>query len=103
MPGTVPFPVLSWIQYRVSVRHWLYSTVRISLTVRNRGFVSSLRGNALAQRIVAADIALGLDASSTFYTPDNCKYLYCPNCSLYYTDIQSTRRIPQWNADAKDI
>ncbi|KAG6864821.1 hypothetical protein C0991_006942, partial [Blastosporella zonata] len=35
------------------------------------GFVSTVRANPLAQKIVAADIKLGLNASFTFYTGDN--------------------------------
>ncbi|KAF9450034.1 hypothetical protein P691DRAFT_666237 [Macrolepiota fuliginosa MF-IS2] len=39
------------------------------------GFVSTNRANPLAQKIVAADIALGLDDSLTFYTADNWAFL----------------------------
>lgn len=39
------------------------------------GFVSTVRANPLAQKIVAADIALGLDSSLTFYTGDNYAFL----------------------------
>ncbi|KAF9011868.1 hypothetical protein BDQ17DRAFT_793629 [Cyathus striatus] len=39
------------------------------------GFQSTNRANPLAQKIVAADIALGLDASISFYTPDNWAFL----------------------------
>ncbi|KAF9034688.1 hypothetical protein BDZ89DRAFT_505666 [Hymenopellis radicata] len=39
------------------------------------GFVSTARGNPLAQKIVASDIALGLDADFSFYTPDNYAFL----------------------------
>ena len=38
------------------------------------GFQSTLRANTLAQKIVASDIALGLNASFSFYTPDNCEF-----------------------------
>jgi hypothetical protein len=37
------------------------------------GFVSTNRANPLAQKIVAADIALGLNDQLTFYTADNCE------------------------------
>jgi hypothetical protein len=37
------------------------------------GFVSTTRGNELAQKIVTSDIKLGLDAYYSFYTPDNCE------------------------------
>lgn len=40
--------------------------------IGNPGFVSTNRASPLAQKIVAADIALGLDGSLTFYTADNC-------------------------------
>ncbi|EEB97028.1 hypothetical protein MPER_03737, partial [Moniliophthora perniciosa FA553] len=36
------------------------------------GFESTSRGNELAQKIVSANIALGLDQTLTFYAPDNC-------------------------------
>ncbi|KAF5384319.1 hypothetical protein D9615_003317 [Tricholomella constricta] len=39
------------------------------------GFVSSVRANPLAQKIVAADIALGVDSSLSFYTGDNHAFL----------------------------
>ena len=38
------------------------------------GFQSTNRANPLAQKILAADIAQGLNDSLTFYTPDNCAY-----------------------------
>ena len=37
-----------------------------------RGFQSTNRANPLAQKILAADIALGLNDTLTFYTADNC-------------------------------
>ncbi|GLB39840.1 hypothetical protein LshimejAT787_0703500 [Lyophyllum shimeji] len=39
------------------------------------GFVSTVRANPLAQKIIAADIALGLDSSLTFYSGDNYAFL----------------------------
>ncbi|KAG7095916.1 hypothetical protein E1B28_006600 [Marasmius oreades] len=39
------------------------------------GFVSSLRGNTLAQKIIAADIKLGIDAFEGFYPADNWAFL----------------------------
>lgn len=33
-----------------------------------------MRANPLAQKILASDIALGLNDSFSFYTPDNCAY-----------------------------
>ncbi|KIY70218.1 hypothetical protein CYLTODRAFT_488261, partial [Cylindrobasidium torrendii FP15055 ss-10] len=39
------------------------------------GFESTSRGNELAQKILAADIALGLNSSFTFYTADNYAFL----------------------------
>ncbi|PFH53432.1 hypothetical protein AMATHDRAFT_1097 [Amanita thiersii Skay4041] len=39
------------------------------------GFVSSVRANPLAQKIVAADIKLGLNANLAFYTADNWAFL----------------------------
>jgi len=40
-----------------------------------RGFVSTIRANPLAQKIIKADIAFGLNATHTFYTADNCMQL----------------------------
>ena len=34
-----------------------------------------MRANPLAQKIVASDIALGLDDNFSFYTPDNCAFI----------------------------
>lgn len=48
------------------------------ITGSGRGFVSTTRANSLAQKIVAADIALGLDSSFSFYTGDNCQYIFAP-------------------------
>ncbi|KAG6915617.1 hypothetical protein DXG01_010693 [Tephrocybe rancida] len=39
------------------------------------GFISSVRANPLAQKIVAADIALGLTSFTSFYTGDNYAFL----------------------------
>ncbi|KAJ8083189.1 hypothetical protein PM082_009058 [Marasmius tenuissimus] len=39
------------------------------------GFVSTTRGNELAKKIVAADIALGNNATLTFYSGDNWAFL----------------------------
>ena len=39
------------------------------------GFQSTNRANPLAQKILAADIAQGLNDSLTFYTPDNWAFL----------------------------
>ncbi|ESK91666.1 peptidase s41 family protein [Moniliophthora roreri MCA 2997] len=39
------------------------------------GFESTSRGNELAQEIVSANIALGLDQTLTFYAPDNWAFL----------------------------
>ncbi|KAI0752695.1 hypothetical protein C8Q80DRAFT_469989 [Daedaleopsis nitida] len=41
----------------------------------NPGFQSTNRANPLAQKIVASDIALGLTADLSFYTPDNYAFL----------------------------
>lgn len=40
------------------------------------GFVTTNRANPLAQKIVANDIALGVDANLVFYTADNCEFLH---------------------------
>lgn len=37
------------------------------------GFQSTSRANPLAQKILAADIALGNNNQITFYSPDNCE------------------------------
>ena len=39
------------------------------------GYESTMRAPPLAQKIVASDIALGLNSSFAFYAPDNCA---CP-------------------------
>ncbi|KAK0460733.1 uncharacterized protein EV420DRAFT_1641267 [Desarmillaria tabescens] len=39
------------------------------------GFVSTTRGNILAQKVLASDIALGNDDTITFYTADNWAFL----------------------------
>ncbi|KAF9261734.1 hypothetical protein L218DRAFT_980860 [Marasmius fiardii PR-910] len=39
------------------------------------GFVSTTRGNALAQKIIASDIKLGVDVSISFYSGDNWAFL----------------------------
>lgn len=39
----------------------------------SRGFQSTQRGNALAQKIVAAHVAMGANDIGTFYSPDNCE------------------------------
>ncbi|KAF9256020.1 hypothetical protein L218DRAFT_882730 [Marasmius fiardii PR-910] len=39
------------------------------------GFVSSTRGNVLAQKIIAGDIKLGVDATLAFYSADNWAFL----------------------------
>jgi len=52
------------------------------------GFVSTARANPLAQKIVAADIALGLDSSLTFYSGDNYAFLngtFIPKSYNYIT------------------
>ncbi|EKM57181.1 uncharacterized protein PHACADRAFT_160711 [Phanerochaete carnosa HHB-10118-sp] len=41
----------------------------------NPGFQSTNRGNTLAKKIVASDIALGLNDNLSFYTPDNWAFL----------------------------
>ncbi|KAI0686326.1 hypothetical protein BC835DRAFT_1408615 [Cytidiella melzeri] len=43
--------------------------------IGNPGFQSINRANTLAQKIVASDIAQGLDDSFSFYTPDNWAFL----------------------------
>ena len=50
-----------------------------------RGFQSTNRANPLAQKIVASDIALGLNDNFAFYTADNCRsgsHAYRCRCSL---------------------
>jgi len=37
------------------------------------GFQSTYRGNTLVQKILAADIAQGLNKSTSIYTADNCE------------------------------
>ncbi|KAG6860617.1 hypothetical protein C0995_009371 [Termitomyces sp. Mi166 len=51
------------------------------------GFVSSVRANTLAQRIVAADIKLGLTDALTFYTGDNYAFLNGTHMSANFNYI----------------
>ena len=41
-------------------------------SIGNPGFQSTNRANPLAKKILASDIALGLNDQFTFYTADNC-------------------------------
>jgi len=43
--------------------------------MHRRGFITSTRANPLAQKIVSANIELGLNATQTNYAPDNCALL----------------------------
>lgn len=53
------------------------------------GFQSTNRANPLAQKILAADIAQGLNDTLTFYTPDNCMFFIWPIRShfLYHFSV----------------
>ncbi|KAH9927956.1 uncharacterized protein BXZ73DRAFT_78411 [Epithele typhae] len=42
---------------------------------QNPGYQSTMRASPLAQKILASDIALGLNGSFSFYTPDNWAFL----------------------------
>jgi hypothetical protein len=53
----------------VSGVHFFFSC----LTNCNRGFQTTSRANPLAQKIVKAEIAQGLNSSITDYSPDNCE------------------------------
>lgn len=57
----------------------------IDLTFLSSGFQSTNRANPLAQKIVAADIALGLDDTFTFYSADNCN-IYLPDDTFKLSD-----------------
>jgi hypothetical protein len=46
------------------------------LTNCHRGFQTTSRANPLAQKILKAEIAQGLNRSVTRYSADNCKILY---------------------------
>jgi|SRR6266851_2670511 len=46
------------------------------LTGCHRGFQTTSRANPLAQKILKAEIAQGLNSSVTRYTGDNCKIFY---------------------------
>jgi len=48
------------------------------LTGSCRGFQTTSRANTLAQKILKADIAQGLDDAVTQYTADNCMLSYGP-------------------------
>lgn len=50
-------------------RYFVFSELHIV----HSGFQSTSRANPLAQKILAADIALGNTDFLTFYSPDNCK------------------------------
>jgi hypothetical protein len=59
-------------------------------SVTYAGFQSTNRGNALAQKIVANDIALGIDGFSSFYTPDNWAFLNGTQMPVDYNYMDPT-------------
>lgn len=62
---------------------------------QNPGFQSTMRANPLAQKILASDIALGLDDNFSFYTPDNWAFLNDTEMPLTHNFMapSSTRNI----------
>jgi len=67
-------PVSRWNASRLSVSDKLSlanTTPRDQRAIFS-GFVSSMRGNALGQKIVAAHAALGDEDLELYYSPDNC-------------------------------
>lgn len=71
MPRPIPPPVSRRIEFRLPVSASFIAWIP-DVTYQFRGFVSTVRANPLAKKIVAADIALGLNDFFTFYTGDNC-------------------------------
>jgi|SRR5712672_1176422 len=71
----VPSPVPRWHRGWITV--CAPNILAIShLTGCCRGFQSTTRANPLAQKIVNANIAQGLDSKFGAYSPDNCKLFY---------------------------
>jgi hypothetical protein len=76
-------PLPRIISSSVPCRYWDWSTVCVHsmiavthLTGCHRGFQTTSRANLLAQKILKAEIAQGLNSSVTRYTGDNCKIFY---------------------------
>ncbi|KIJ47498.1 hypothetical protein M422DRAFT_248919, partial [Sphaerobolus stellatus SS14] len=59
----------------VCLGQWLHKFLAGSKLVPSPGFQSSTRGNPLAQKIVASDIARGLTPNQAFYAPANWAFL----------------------------
>ncbi|TFL05000.1 hypothetical protein BDV98DRAFT_281055 [Pterulicium gracile] len=73
----------------VCLGHYLHRYLG-GATVTYSGFESTARGNVLAQKIVAADIALGLDDSFSFYSPGNWAFLNGTRMPLDYNYMNPT-------------
>jgi hypothetical protein len=74
MSWSIFAPIPCWIADRVSVSCHEFSDAMLADSYR-RGFQSTQRGNPLAQKIVAAHVAMGANDIGTFYSPDNCKHV----------------------------
>jgi hypothetical protein len=64
------------------------------------GFQSTARGNALARKIVASDIELGLNGSFSFYTADNCTLAH--RWYILYLNA-FIRGFLEWDPDARGL
>ena len=75
VPWSILAPVSCWfcngLSVSVYISHQSYHAVHTHC-LDPRGFQSTVRANTLAQKIIAADIAYGLNDQYTFYTADNC-------------------------------
>ncbi|KAF7329787.1 TSPc domain-containing protein [Mycena kentingensis (nom. inval.)] len=60
----------------VCLGHFLHSYLA-GTNIGYPGFQSTARANTLARKIVASDVALGLDGRFSFYTADNCAISFC--------------------------
>jgi hypothetical protein len=75
LPWRIPASIFGRFAIGLSVRAQQYSPpfeVTALMEIIFRGFQTTQRGNALAQKIVANDIELGV--TQTFYAPDNCAF-----------------------------
>jgi hypothetical protein len=80
MLGIVFIPVSDRLRLRLPVCYLsIFFRWRSGVLTNYSGFQSTIRGNTLAQKILAADIAQGLNRSSSLYAPDYCEpYMQSP-------------------------
>jgi hypothetical protein len=68
-------PIPCWVADRLSVSSQKPHSDTMLADSSRSGFQSTQRGNPLAQKIVAAHVAMGANDIGTFYSPDNCKHV----------------------------